>query len=293
MLYRQAWAESAESGAAPAADPRLFKCEVFFGDDFTRSDPRTVRRQVNQLRKAWKFIYDVNHTAASDLRRTALEDGIQKYSYGMMFREWERYAAVFTALGMTAGNHARVGLLGSTSAEVIFSFYGLNMVGADVSLVPFYSVLTPEKLWNTIKAEQLTDLIVTDDFAQPKLIADLFCDMSGMMKTMANMGQMNQKAADMMQGARNQMGAQAGTLLPQMQAQMNQMVACMNLMNQTALNMMQMVYAQNLQMMNQFFETAGKQASAAQNQTGEAGAEEVAAQPAPEASDEAAHGENE
>lgn len=51
---------------------------------------------MNQLRKAWKFIYDVNHTAASDLRRTALEDGIQKYTYGMMFREWERYAAVFT-----------------------------------------------------------------------------------------------------------------------------------------------------------------------------------------------------
>lgn len=75
---------------------------------------------------------------------------------------------------MTAGNHARVGLLGSTSAEVIFSFYGLNMVGADVSLVPSYSVLTPEKLWNTITAEQLTDLIVTDDFAQPKLISDLF-----------------------------------------------------------------------------------------------------------------------
>ncbi len=124
--------------------------------------------------KAWKYIYDVNHTAMSDLNRTAVEDGARKYTYGMMFREWERYASVFSALEMTAGNHSRVGLLGSTSAEVIFSFYGLNMVGADVSLVPSYSALTPEKLLNTIVAEKLTDFIVTDDFAQPNLIADLF-----------------------------------------------------------------------------------------------------------------------
>ncbi len=124
--------------------------------------------------KVWKFIHDVNYTAMSDPDRTAVEDGARKYTYGMMFREWERYAAVFSALGISAGNHARAGLLGSTCAEVIFSFYGLNMAGADVSLLPAYSVLTPEKLWNTIRDEHLTDFIVTDDFAQPGLIADLF-----------------------------------------------------------------------------------------------------------------------
>ena len=48
------------------------------------------------------------------------------------------------------------------------------MVGADVSLVPSYSALTPEKLLNTIVAEKLTDFIVTDDFAQPNLITNLF-----------------------------------------------------------------------------------------------------------------------
>ena len=117
-----------------------------------------------------------------------------------------------------------------------------------------------------------------------------FC---GMPQTMANMGQMNQKAFDMMQDARSKAGKQAETMIPQMQAQMNQMVACMNLMNQTALNMMQMVYAQNLQMMNQFFESAGKQAAAAQDQTGEPAAEEAAAQPAADAPETAEQGENE
>ncbi len=91
-----------------------------------------------------------------------------------MFREWERYASVFSALDIHAGNHSRVGILGSTCAEVIFSFYGLNMVGADVSLVPSYISLRPGKLQNTIRDEKLTDFIVTDDFAQANLIEDLF-----------------------------------------------------------------------------------------------------------------------
>lgn len=143
-------------------------------DHFSQSDPRTIRQQVQPSQKAWKYIYDVNHTAMSDLNRTAVEDGARKYTYDIMFREWKRYASVFSALEMTAGNHSRVGLLGSTCAEVIFSFYGLNMVGADVSLVPSYSALTPEKLLNTIVAEKLMDFIVTDDFAQPNLITNLF-----------------------------------------------------------------------------------------------------------------------
>lgn len=91
-----------------------------------------------------------------------------------MFREWDRYASVFSALGMTGQRQARVGILGSTCAEVIFSFYGLNMVGAEVSVVPAYSALTPRKVMRTIRGERLTDFIVTDDFAQANLIAELF-----------------------------------------------------------------------------------------------------------------------
>lgn len=131
------------------------------------------RKRVRQSQKAWKYIRDVNNTEIADLRRTALMDGGRTYTYGLMFREWERYASVFSALGMTGEKGARVGLLGSTSAPAVFAIYGLNMVGADVSLVPGYSALFTKKITETIRSERLTDFIITDDFAQANLIGDL------------------------------------------------------------------------------------------------------------------------
>lgn len=131
------------------------------------------RKLVRQGQKAWKYIRDVNNTEIADLRAPALIDGGRTYTYGLMFREWERYASVFSALGMTGEKCARVGLLGSASAETVFAIYGLNMVGADVSLVPAYSALFTKKITETIRSEGLTDFIITDDFAQANLIGDL------------------------------------------------------------------------------------------------------------------------
>ena len=48
------------------------------------------RKHVRQSQKAWKYIRDVNNTSLSDLSRIAVEDGKRKYTYGLMFREWER-----------------------------------------------------------------------------------------------------------------------------------------------------------------------------------------------------------
>lgn len=134
------------------------------------------RKQVRQSQKAWKYIRDVNNTSLSDLSRIAVEDGKRKYTYGLMFREWERYASVFTALGMTGANSSRAGLLGSTCAETIFSFYALDMTGAEVSLIPAYSAFTPARIMQTIRSEELTDFIITDDFAQQNLINDLLAN---------------------------------------------------------------------------------------------------------------------
>lgn len=143
--------------------------------DYTDCSASTAaREQIRQSQKAWKYIRDVTNTDVANLNRIAIADGTRSYTYGLMFRQWERYASVFSALGLTAGNRSRVGILGSTCAETIFSFYGLNMVGADVSLVPAYSSLTPRKIVETIRSEKLTDFIVTDDFAQANLIQELF-----------------------------------------------------------------------------------------------------------------------
>ena len=56
---------------------------------------------------------------------------------------------------MTGEAHSRVGLLGSTCVETIFALYGLNMVGADVSVVPTYSALMPKRIIQTIRDERL------------------------------------------------------------------------------------------------------------------------------------------
>lgn len=133
-----------------------------------------AKQRIRLDQKLWKYIRDTNDTSVTDLKKTAIADGKRTYTYGLMFREWERCASVFSALGMTGENRARVGLLGSTSAEAIFAFYGLNMVGAAVSMIPAYSAFIPGKIIQTIRSEQLTDFIVTDEFAQADVIGELF-----------------------------------------------------------------------------------------------------------------------
>ena len=92
-------------------------------------DATAAKRGVKKEQKAWKYIHDLCSLNSSDMSRLAVIDGNKKYTYRRMFREWERYASVFTAMEMTGEENARVGVLGSTCAEVIFAFYGLNMVG--------------------------------------------------------------------------------------------------------------------------------------------------------------------
>ena len=131
------------------------------------------RKLVSKNQKSWKYIYEVCGKTPGNLKKTAIEDGACKYTYERMFHEWEHYAAVFSALGIGQRENSRVGILGSVSAEVIFSVYGLNMVGADVSIIPSYSALMPGKVLRTIEDENITDFIITDDFAQVNLICDL------------------------------------------------------------------------------------------------------------------------
>ncbi|MBO7702258.1 MAG: AMP-binding protein, partial [Eggerthellaceae bacterium] len=132
-----------------------------------------AKRKVKKEQKAWKYIQEVCSLDDDGLDKLAIIDGNRKYTYKRMFREWERYASVFTALDMTEEQSARVGVLGSTCAEVTFAFYGLNMVGAQVSLVASWSAFNFERIAETVRQENLTDFIVTDDLAQPDLVREL------------------------------------------------------------------------------------------------------------------------
>ena len=136
-------------------------------------DATAAKRGVKKEQKAWKYIHDLCSLNSSDMSRLAVIDGNKKYTYRRMFREWERYASVFTAMEMTGEENARVGVLGSTCAEVIFAFYGLNMVGAQVSLVASWSAFNADRIKQTILQENLTDFILTDDLAQQDLVGEL------------------------------------------------------------------------------------------------------------------------
>ena len=117
------------------------------------SVPCGEKKEISTSQKAWKYIRDCISAHSADLNRPAIADGSRSFTYGLMFREWERYAAVFSALGMTEERHSRVGIMGSVSAEVIFSVYGLNMVGAEVSIVAGFRALKPNVILKTIRDE--------------------------------------------------------------------------------------------------------------------------------------------
>ena len=136
-------------------------------------DATKAKRKIKNKQKAWKYIQELCSLSEGDSEKLAIIDGNRKYTYAQMFRQWERYASVFSALEMTEEQNARVGVLGSTCAEVIFSFYGLNMVGAQVSLVASWSAFNFARIEQTIRQENLTDFIVTDDLAQPDLVREL------------------------------------------------------------------------------------------------------------------------
>lgn len=133
----------------------------------------TNRRKVKQSQRAWKYIQDLCNLTAGDMNKTALIDGRKEYTYGLMFREWERYASVFSALEMTEKQHARVGIMGSTCVEAIFSIYGLNMVGAEVSILASWSAFNFNRIKESIIEEKLTDFILTDDLTQPDLVREI------------------------------------------------------------------------------------------------------------------------
>ena len=136
-------------------------------------DMTDAKRKVTKKQKAWKYLRELCTLNENDQDKLAVIDGNRKYTYRRMFREWERYASVFTALDITEEQNARVGVMGSTCAEVIFAFYGLNMVGAQVSLVASWSAFNAERIKQSIVQEKLTDFILTDDLAQPDLVREL------------------------------------------------------------------------------------------------------------------------
>ena len=125
--------------------------------------------------KCWSFIKDMN-SSEERLDSVAIRDGYRTYTYRQMFRSWENYAEAFTAIDITEKNKSRAMLVVSPLAESIFALYGLNMTGASVSLLFEFDLYDDENIRNMIKKEWITDLIISELYAFPKIVNKLLRD---------------------------------------------------------------------------------------------------------------------
>ena len=126
--------------------------------------------------KCWKFIQELNSYSEKSLNAAALDDGRQVYTYRQMFRQWEKYAEVFSALNITEKNNSRVGMLSTPAAEPVMAFYALNMTGTSVSMLSFMD-LGNRETWNKlIEKEGITDLLLCDSLLQPEILRRIIND---------------------------------------------------------------------------------------------------------------------
>ena len=123
--------------------------------------------------KVWSNIKERISADDELMKRTAVIDCTREYTFRQMFGEWERYARVFSALGICAENGSRAALCGVIAAEPLFALFGLNMTGAEVSLFSYPDFL-PNGMWKKmIEKERITDLIVSDIIVTPEIREEL------------------------------------------------------------------------------------------------------------------------
>jgi|GEM_PF-912952 len=119
--------------------------------------------------KVWQYIKERASVEPERLYQPAILDCSRTYTYAQMFEEWDKYARVFSALGITDKNKSRVAIVGSISAEPLFSFYAANMTGAAVSMFS-YPDLLPGGRWKTmVEKEHITDMVISDIMVTPQM----------------------------------------------------------------------------------------------------------------------------
>lgn len=123
---------------------------------------RTVKNANIIEQKCWQYIKEVNSNKKGLSDLVAIEDCKRKYTYAQMYAMWDKYARVFSALGITGEKSARAAVEGVPCAEASFAFFGLNMTGASVSMIQLSGEKRIERLKEQIEKDHITDLILTD-----------------------------------------------------------------------------------------------------------------------------------
>ena len=102
----------------------------------------------------WKFIKECSEMNTAQLDAVAIIDCAKEYTYKEMFEEWDKYAKVFSALGITDKNKSRLAIGGTISAEPLFCIYGANMTGATISTLSYLNLLPSGGWKDMIQAEK-------------------------------------------------------------------------------------------------------------------------------------------
>ena len=128
--------------------------------------PDKIQKRIDDNKiieqKIWSFIKELNSFDDEHLDAVAIYDGCRKYTYRQMFRKWDQYAEVFSALGITGENGSCVGILPDFASEPLFALYALNMTGASVSMVHVLDFMDVKRWDKMIEKEGITDIVVCD-----------------------------------------------------------------------------------------------------------------------------------
>lgn len=119
--------------------------------------------------KIWQYVKARSSVEPDRMYAPAIMDCSRTYTYAQMFDQWDRYARVFTGLGITCAKKSRAAIIGSISAEPLFAYYGLNMTGVPVSMFS-YPDLLPGGRWKImLEKEHITDVIISDIMVTPQM----------------------------------------------------------------------------------------------------------------------------
>ena len=139
-----------------------------------------IKRGTYKQQRLWKTIREMKSLDEDSLNSIAIRDEARSVTYRQMFRKWDCYAEVFSGLKMTGRSNARVGIPGAMTKEAVYAFYGLNMTGALVSMLPYAYMEDAERLAEAVREEELTDLILTDYQASPSFVKKLMEQETGL-----------------------------------------------------------------------------------------------------------------
>ena len=136
--------------------------------------PQKLMTRINNGKiieqKYYSFIKELNSFSEERLDCEALVCGTSKLTYRQMFDEWDRFARVFSALGITGKNGSRIGLMTSYCTDCINMFYGSDITGASVSMIQVVDMLNHDRYKTAIEKEGITDLILASDMIKTELL---------------------------------------------------------------------------------------------------------------------------